>query len=37
MTFCHSLGIDHEKEYITAENQPLKLVDEGGKHIDELF
>jgi len=37
MTFCHSLGIDHEKEYITAENQPLKLVDEGGKPVEELF
>jgi hypothetical protein len=37
MTFCHSLGIDHEKEYITAENQPLKLVDEGGKPVHELF
>jgi hypothetical protein len=37
MTFCHTLGIDHEKEYITAENQPLKLVDEGGKPVEELF
>lgn len=37
MTFCQSLGIEHEKEYITAENQPLKLVKEGGKPVSELF
>ncbi len=36
-TFCHCLGIDHEKEYVTAEDQPLKLVDEGGKPVEELF
>lgn len=37
MTFCHCLGIDHEKEYVTAENQPLKLVEEGGSVVQELF
>ncbi len=37
MTFCHSLGIDHEKEYITEQDQPLKLVKEGGKVVSELF
>ena len=37
MTFCHCLGIDHEEEYITAEDQPLKLVAEGGKPVEELF
>ncbi len=37
MTFCHCLGIDHETEYLTAEDQPLKLVDEGGKAVEELF
>lgn len=36
-TFCHSLGINPHKEYVTAEDQPLKLVDEGGKVVDELF
>ncbi len=37
MTFCHCLGIDHEKEYVTSEDQPLKLVDEGGKPVKELL
>ncbi|MDA1015157.1 MAG: DUF1501 domain-containing protein [Planctomycetota bacterium] len=37
MTFCHSLGIQHDKEYVTAENQPLKLVAEGGKPVKELL
>jgi len=37
MTFCHSLGIDPHEEYITAEDQPLKLVDEGGSVVEELF
>ncbi len=36
-TFCHSLGVDPHDEYTTAENQPLKLVDEGGKVVEELF
>jgi hypothetical protein len=37
MTFCRCLGIDHEKEYVTADDQPLKLVEEGGKAVEELF
>ena len=37
VTFCHSLSIDPEEEYYTPENQPLKLVKEGGKLISELF
>ena len=37
MTFCHCLGIDHEKEYVTADDQPLKLVEEGGEVVEELF
>ena len=37
MTFCHCLNIDHAKEYVTSEDQPLKLVDEGGKPVTELF
>jgi len=37
MTFCHCLGIDHEKEYVTADDQPLKLVEEGGEVVQELF
>lgn len=36
VTFCKVLGIDPHKEYITDQNQPLKLV-EGGKLIEELF
>ena len=36
-TFCHILGLDHEHEYVTPEDQPLKLVDKGGKLIEELF
>ena len=37
MTFCHSLGMQHDREYITPEDQPLKLVKEGGKVVEELF
>lgn len=37
MTFCKSLAIDHHKEYITSQDQPLKLVDEGGHVVEELF
>lgn len=37
VTFCHSMSIDPEDEYYTPENQPLKLVKEGGKLITELF
>ena len=37
MTFCHSLGMQHDHEYITPEDQPLKLVKEGGKVVEELF
>jgi hypothetical protein len=37
LSFCHSLSINPEEEYYTPENQPLKLVKEGGKLISELF
>lgn len=37
LTFCKSLDIDPEEEYVTADDQPLKLVKEGGKPVDELF
>ncbi len=37
MSFCHSLSLHPEEEYYTPENQPLKLVKEGGKVISELF
>ena len=37
MTFCHSLGINPEHEYVTRENQPHKLVKEGGQVVTELF
>lgn len=36
VTFCHILGMDPHDEYITEQDQPLKLV-EGGKLITELF
>jgi len=36
VTFCHLLGMNPHDEYVTAQNQPLKLV-EGGKLIDELL
>jgi hypothetical protein len=37
VTFCDVLGLDPEHEYTTPEGQPLKLVKEGGKRIDELL
>jgi len=36
-TFCHVLGMNPHDEYVTAEDQPLKLVEEGGEVIKELF
>lgn len=36
VTFCHVLGINPHDEYITDQQQPLKLV-EGGELIKELF
>lgn len=36
VTFCHVLGLDPHHEYVTDQDQPLKLV-EGGKLITELF
>ncbi len=36
VTFCHILGMDPHDEYITEQDQPLKLV-EGGKLITELL
>ncbi len=36
VTFCHFLGLEPEHEYITPEQQPLKLVKEGGQLIQEL-
>ncbi len=35
VTFCHILGLDPHEEYITDQDQPLKLV-EGGELIKEL-
>ena len=35
-TFCHALGIDHEKEVMTPLQRPMKLVD-GGSPVNELF
>lgn len=37
VTFCHLLGLDPAHEYMTPENQPLKLVKDGGKLISELL
>ncbi len=37
VSFCHVLGLNPEEEYFTPENQPLKIVKEGGKLIEELF
>ena len=36
VTFCKVLGLDPHSEYVTDQDQPLKLV-EGGKLITELF
>jgi uncharacterized protein (DUF1501 family) len=36
VTFCHLLGLDPHDEYVTDQDQPLKLV-EVGKLINELF
>jgi hypothetical protein len=36
VTFCHILGMDPHDEYLTEQQQPLKLV-EGGELIKELF
>ena len=36
VTFCHILGMDPHDEYVTEQDQPLKLV-EGGELIKELF
>jgi uncharacterized protein (DUF1501 family) len=36
VTFCKVLGMDPHEEYITDQDQPLKLV-EGGEVIGELF
>ena len=36
VTFCHILGLNPHEEYITDQDQPLKLV-EGGELIKELF
>jgi len=36
VTFCKVLGMDPQSEYVTDQNQPLKLV-EGGELIKELF
>jgi hypothetical protein len=36
VTFCHILGMNPHDEYITDQDQPLKLV-EGGELIHELF
>jgi hypothetical protein len=35
-TFCKILGLDAEHEYVSPQDQPLKLV-KGGKVIEELF
>jgi uncharacterized protein (DUF1501 family) len=36
VTFCQVLGMDPHEEYVTALQQPLKLV-EGGEVVKELF
>ena len=35
-TFCKILGMNPHDEYVTDQDQPLKLVD-GGEVIQELF
>ncbi len=35
-SFCHSLGIDHNKEVMTPLQRPMKLVDNGSP-VKELF
>jgi uncharacterized protein (DUF1501 family) len=35
-SFCRILDIDPDKEYVTSDGRPIKLVD-GGKIVNELF
>jgi hypothetical protein len=35
-TFCRSLGVDAQKEYVSSLGRPLKIVD-GGAPVSELF
>lgn len=35
-TFCHALGIEHDKEVMTPLGRPMKLVDDGSP-VAELF
>uniref|UniRef100_A0A7C4QUL2 DUF1501 domain-containing protein n=1 Tax=Schlesneria paludicola TaxID=360056 RepID=A0A7C4QUL2_9PLAN len=35
-TFCRVLGIDPDKEYVTSDGRPIRLVD-GGSVVEELF
>jgi hypothetical protein len=37
VTFCKILGLDPTHEYRSPEDQPLKLVKDGGKVIEELL
>ena len=34
---CAALGVDHEKESITAGDRPIGLVDDGGVPIRQLL
>lgn len=36
-TICKALGINSEKEYETRGGRPMRLVDKGGKVVDQLF
>lgn len=35
-TICAAMGIDPESENISSEGRPIRIVDEGGKPIEEL-
>jgi hypothetical protein len=36
-SICHALGIDYTKKVMTPQSRPMRLVDEPGEPIKELF
>ena len=36
-TLCRILGLDHDKQFTTRENRPVRLVDRGGSVVEQLF
>src|SRR5262245_12148649 len=36
-TICHALGIDGKKQNMSNVNRPIRIVDQGGKAIEEIL